>query len=150
MKSAYMKITFLAICFLSLCSWSLQAQTLILKSKSVNSVEVVLKGKDGDGHFFTKTLYSIYDGYRKSFSLHDIMYHHELYRNADMHAMGYDTTAQWHSILVYNQSLTRFDEIILDAPQIGAALNYANMRANVVHKKERGYTVTEVLLYDAE
>ncbi|NCX95893.1 MAG: hypothetical protein EBX41_05700 [Chitinophagia bacterium] len=139
--------TLLLLIFITPC---LKAQTLCLRSQSVNSMDIVLKGVDRDGHSFYKTLYNVYAGFNKTYSINEMIYCHELYRKDYMEQMGYDTSAHWESILVYNQSLLRHDSLNITHKAKHAYLPHANVRAKVTITTERKHSITEVILTDEE
>ena len=126
------------------------AQTLRIRSNSVENLHIIAIGVDKAGHTTSKTLYDVSYGFRKTISLYDVKYGYDKYNKKDMEHSGYDPTLEWKSLVVYNNSTSRYDTLNIRERNNDAHLGYANIRAKVSKSYERNYVITDVVLNDED
>jgi hypothetical protein len=127
-----------------------QAQTLRLRSNSLNNLHIVAIGKDDAGHTISKTLYDVSFGFWKTISLFDVKYGYDKYNNKEMQHQGYDHTAHWTQLVIFNNSNSRCDTLNISERAKNIHLDYSDLIARVSKSYDRNYVITDVVLNDEE
>ncbi|MBC7554256.1 MAG: hypothetical protein H7257_09775 [Taibaiella sp.] len=137
----------LAVCciFLTLAT---KAQTLRIRSNSIESLHIVAMGSDKEGHITSKTLYDFHQDNWKTLSYYELKYGYDAYHNKEMIHDGYDAESKWTKLLVYDNSNTLCATLDLTQPTKRASLGNTRVWAKVKQKWERDYMVTDVILND--
>jgi len=142
-----MKNIFMCLCILSATA-ATQAQTLRIKSNSVDNLHMVAMGTDRDGNHVTKTLYDVSYGYRKALNLYQVKYGTKGYSASDVEHASADAGSKWQKLVVYNNSTAQYDTLNLAERAKNQILPYAGLRARVSFTWERDYVITDVVLDD--
>lgn len=130
---------------------SAQAQTLRIRSNSIENLHIVAVGTDKDGHVVTSgMMYDFYQDYYKVLSLFKEKYGFDRYHNKEMKHEGADPSSRWTKLLVYDASNTLYDTIDLTKPGNRIFIAHANIWAKVKVRYERDYEVTDVVLNDID
>ena len=126
------------------------AQTLRIRSNSVENLHIIAVGSDDAGHITSKTLYDVGYGFWKTISLFDVKYGYDKYNNNAMEHSGYDKSCKWKYLVIYNNSTSRYDTLNIKERANNVHLGYADLRAKVSLSYERNYVITDVILNDEE
>ena len=138
----------LAVCFLLVLLAPAQAQTLRIRSNSIENLHIVAVGTDKNGQYTSKTMYDITHDNWKTISLFEEKYGYDNYNNKNMKHEGYDPTCRWKKIIVYDASNVAYDSIDVTRPAKRASLGTAKVWAKVKVKYDRNYVITDVILND--
>lgn len=136
------------ICCLVVAISSVKAQTLRIRSNSVENLHLVVMGTDKDGHKTSKTMYDFGGDTWKTLSFYETKYGYDAYHNKEMTHDGYDPTQRWTSIMVYDNSNTLYGTIDLSKPTKRASVGTTKVWAKIKQAYERDYLITDVILND--
>lgn len=130
---------------------AVKAQTLRIKSKSLENLHIVAVGSDKDGHVTTSgVLYDFNDGYYTTLSLFGEKYGFDRYHNKEMMHEGADPSSRWTKLVIYDASNVIYDTIDLTKPASKIHIAHANVWAKVKIRYDRDYVITDVVLNDEE
>ncbi len=132
----------------ALIGHSAAAQTLRIRSYSLENLQLSAVGTDGVGHHTSKTFYDVSMNGWKVVSLNEVKYGYDNYNNQEMKHEGSAGTDQWTSLVVFNNSTTERDVIDLTRSADRVHLAHANVWAKVKRRYDRNYIITEVVLND--
>lgn len=140
------KVAFFAV-FALISTTTAFAQSLRIKSNSLNVLDVVVMGKNSAGEVTSSTIYNVYDGYDKLFNLYKLLYGCKVYDKNDAKGTSFDRNCTWTKIVVYNNSMSRRDTFDISHAGKGFLAN-ANVKVKVKQEVERKHSVTYVTFND--
>ncbi len=140
--------TCIAFCLAMAAFSGLQAQTLRIRSNSLENLHIAAVGVDKDGHYTTKTYYDLNQDQWKVVSLYEAKYGYDKYDNKEMQHEGLDATAKWQKLIIYDASNTVCDVLDLTKTDKRASLGHAHIWAKVKQSWDRNYLIPDVTLND--
>ena len=139
----------LAIGFAFACISGAKAQTLRIRSNSLENLHIVAIGTDKEGHVISSNMtYDFYQNDYKVLSLFKEKYGFDRYHNKEMQHEGADPTSKWTKLVIYDASNRIYDTIDLTKEAKRANIAHANIWAKVKMRYERDYLVTDVVIND--
>ena len=139
---------FLALCAALIAASTINAQTLRIRSNSIENLHVVAVGTDKAGHYTSKTIYDFYQGQWKTLSFYKVKFGYDAYHNKEMIHDGYDPTSKWASLLIYDNSNTLCGKLDLTQPAKRISLGNTKVWAKIKQAYDRDYLITDVILND--
>lgn len=126
-----------------------KGQTLRIRSNSIENLHVVAVGVDKGGQVTqSDMLYDFEHDQYKVVSLFEEKYGYDHYHNKDMKHEGFDHTARWTKLLIYDGSNVLYDTIDLTKPAKKLHTVHGNIIVKVKVRQERDYVITDVVLTD--
>ncbi len=138
----------LSFCLLFVALSQTQAQTLRIRSNSVENLHIVAVGTDKDGHTTSKTIYDFTGDHWKTLSFYELKYGYDAYHNKEMTHDGYDPTQRWVKLMIYDNSNTLYGTLDLEKATPRASIGNTKVWAKIKRAHERDYLVTDVILND--
>ncbi len=138
----------LSFCILLAAFSPTQAQTLRIRSNSVENLHIVALGTDKEGHKTSKMIYDFTGDQWRTLSFYELKYGYDAYHNREMTHDGYDPTQGWTKLMIYDNSNTLYGSIDLTKPTKRVSVGNAKVWAKVKQKTERDYLITDVILND--
>jgi hypothetical protein len=139
----------LTIGFALACFTGAKAQTLRIRSNSLENLHIVAEGTDKDGHVITSgVLYDFYQNDYKVLSLFKEKYGFDRFHNKEMQHEGADPTAKWTKLVIYDASNRIYDTIDLTKETKKSHIAHANIWAKVKIRYDRDYVITDVVIND--
>ena len=136
------------VCCLFIALSQTQAQTLRIRSNSVESLHIVAIGTDKDGHKTSKILYDFGGDTWKTLSFYETKYGYDAYHNKEMIHDGYDPLQQWTSLMIYDNSNTLYGSLDLTKATNRASIGSTKVWAKIKRGYDRDYLITDVILND--
>lgn len=138
----------LAFCIVICAFTQAQAQTLRIRSNSVENLHIVAIGTDKEGHVTSKTLYDFSGDTWKTISFYELKYGYDAYNNKEMTHEGFDPKQHWTKLMIYDASNTLYGTLDLTKPTRKASVGSTKVWGKIKQAYDRDYLITDVILND--